>query len=118
MIRGSIVYLKPERCPIGKPRPYIIVSNDIGNIYADYYLCVPLTSKHKRLDIKSHAIVNYHDSVVKGEEITIVKKTDILRRVDLLDADSMRKVDECLRVALGLTGNDSRKANKDDSKRR
>lgn len=96
LMRGAVVYMTTDS------HPSVVVSNDAQNKYSDYLIVVPLTSRQKRLDLKTHAVVNYHDSIVLAENIETVRKADVRSIAHILNKESMKRVDACLSVALNL----------------
>ena len=102
--RGDIVYLKDS---VNKPlnsRPFLIVSNDIGNHFANICLGVPLTTKHKKVSQPTHCVIGFNGSMVLTEQIYTINKDDINRVIGRIDEDDMRRVSECLKVSLALNG--------------
>lgn len=86
-------------------RPWLIVQNNTGNKYAPTTIIVPLTTKMKRTDIKTHCIVTWgriQPSVVLCEQIRTVDFTPGWKYLDTLPAWIMAQVDQCLKNSLGL----------------
>lgn len=56
--RGDVIYLKkviPAEDHIqGGVRPYVVVSNDKGNLHSDFCMAVPLTSKTRKAPLPTH----------------------------------------------------------------
>lgn len=96
IMRGAVVYLTTDR------HPSVVVSNEAQNIYSDYLIVVPMSSRQKRLDLKTHTIVNYHDSIILAESIKTVRKADVRSVAHILNKESMERVDKCLSTALDL----------------
>lgn len=96
LMRGAVVYLTTDT------HPSVVVSNEAQNKYSEYLIVVPMSSRQKRLDLKTHAIVNYHDSIVLAESIKTVKKADVRSIAHILNKESMERVDACLSAALNL----------------
>ena len=74
--RGDIVFIKMDKINIEEnsnvceySRPYIVVSNDIGNYYSKICICVPLTSKQKKVSQPTHFRTGYKDSVAMCEQL-------------------------------------------------
>lgn len=102
--RGDIIYLKDS---VGMPlnaRPFLVVSNDIGNKHANICLGVPLTTKRKKLTQPTHCTVDFNGSMILGEQIYTINKIDINRIIGRITEEDMAKVDECLKVSLALSG--------------
>lgn len=96
LIRGAVVYL------INDTHPYLVVSHDLANKYADTIIVIRLSSRHKRMDLKTHAVVNYNDSIVLAEDIQTVRKSSVRTIVHVVNEISMKEVDKCLKAALDL----------------
>lgn len=94
--RGAVVYLSTDR------HPFVVVSNNSANRHSSEIIVIPMSSKHKRLDLRTHAIVNFHDSLILAENIRSVKKDTVKSIVHILNRESMEKVDSCLHAALNL----------------
>lgn len=96
LTRGAVVYLTTDT------HPFVVVSNNAANMHSSEIIVIPMSSKHKRLDLKTHAVVNYHDSMVLAENIRSVKKDTVKHISHILNRTSMERVDKCLRAALKL----------------
>lgn len=102
--RGDIVYLRDE---VGDPlnsRPFLIVSNDVGNHFSDICLGVPLTTKHKKLSQPTHCIINFNASMVLTEQIYTINKNDINKTIGKITEKDMTQVEKCLKASLALGG--------------
>ena len=106
--RGDIVYVKmkkqnaEESSVMEYSRPYLVVSNDIGNYHSNIYIAVPLPSKEKKLTQPTHYRVSYHDSVVLCEQILTLSQSDINGIRYHLKDEEMKEIDKCLKVSLAL----------------
>ena len=98
--RGDVIYLKRTEEP-SSLRPYVVVSNDVGNRHSMICLAVPLTSKHKNLYMPTHTLVDYNSSMVMAEQIHTFKQEDIERVAHHLSDADMEKVDKCLKASFG-----------------
>ncbi len=92
---------------IRKVRPAIIIQNDLGNKFGPITIVAPVTSQHidnirpfdvliKRtsgLDKDSKAVLN---------QIRSIDKRRLVKKIGKLDAFTMEKVDEGLKISLGL----------------
>lgn len=101
--RGDIIYLKEDEC-INGTRPFLVVSNNIGNHFSGIVLGVPLTANIKKLTQPTHCIVGFRKSMVLTEQIYTIKKENINRVVIHLDEEEMNDVDKCLKASLALDG--------------
>lgn len=96
LIRGAVVYLTNDT------HPYLVVSHNLANKYADTIIVIRLSSRHKRMDLKTHAVVNYNNSIILAEDIKTIKKSSVRSIVHVLNCESMKEVDKCLKAALSL----------------
>lgn len=97
-----------------KVRPALVVQCDTNNRRLDSTLIVQITSRTQLarkeltqllIEVNSPAglrsgLVN--DSAVACENIYTVRQTGIIRIIGSLPEDVMRKVDDCLKAALGI----------------
>lgn len=91
----------------GKRRPALIVSNDIinGNMMNENITVVPLTSNVERLDIPTNVIFDRYTrakNIIKCSEIVTVYKNQLISYESTLDKETMEKVEQALRLALGM----------------
>lgn len=102
--RGDIIYLKDN---VGEPlntRPFLVVSNDVGNRFGSNVLGVPLTTKHKKLTQPTHCLIDFNDSMVLAEQIYTIDKNDINRTIGRINDNDLKHVDQCLMASLSLNG--------------
>lgn len=105
--RGDIVYLKDVYYLAaighvqGGQRPMLIISNDKGNSSSHIVIAVPLTTNKKRLDLPTHTLVT-DKSVALCEQIFTFNQDFIERKVDHIEAETMKKVEKCLAASLGM----------------
>ena len=101
--RGDVVYLfKDISCPNSR-RPFVIVSNDIGNYHSGICLGVPLTTKTKK-PYPTHCKIDFNDSTVMTEQICVIDKESIERVIYRVNDVDMMKINECLNISLALKG--------------
>lgn len=101
--RGDIVYLRTtDNNDVLRKRPYVIVSNDVGNHFAGICLAVPLTTRMKKLNMPTHTIIDYHGSMVMTEQIHTIRQEDIERVAHHLNRADMQNIESCLKNSLGL----------------
>ena len=94
-------------------RPVLIIQNDMGNKYSPTTLVVPLTTNTKDnypFHVKlSSAIYNLKaDSTVMCEQVTVLDKSDIFDCLDEVSDLHMRKIEEAIKISLGMEGEDDR----------
>lgn len=110
--RGDIIYLKEARAIRGSVqgllRPYVVVSNDLGNFHSDICLVCPLTRSIKKLGQPTHAIISYHDSMVCCEQIHTLLQDEIAEVVWHVPDRDLNLIAECLKASLGLKGSELR----------
>lgn len=107
--RGELYYADLG-CGIGSEqegcRPVVILQNDVGNTYSPTTIIAPISRR-------SHAKpTHYHieptaglvqPSVVLLEQIRVIDKGRLERRIGMLSEKSMRGIDNAIRVSVGLT---------------
>ena len=86
--------------------PAVIIQNDIGNKYSPTVIVCYLSSQLKRLEMKTHVLLQYYDnmkvSVAHAEQIATIDKTDIMSVVTKLRPEDVIRIDSAVRVSLGL----------------
>ena len=110
--RGEIylVEFDPARGhEIQKTRPAVVIQNDLGNRYSPVTIVAALTSKLSAKPYPVEVIVSPTKgnglsmrSAVELSQIRSVDRERLVRRLGTLDAPTLRKVDEALKISLGL----------------
>lgn len=109
--RGMVVkvrnqYQNPNGHVITGDRPAVVISNNKGNEYSPVIIVAYMTTSLKRLEMKTHVLLQHYDelllSVVKTEQIDTVDKDDVMEIVTEIRPEDMVRIDAAIRVSLGL----------------
>ena len=107
--RGDIVFIKMNKQNIEKnsnvqeySRPYVVISNNIGNYHSNIFICVPMTTKEKRNDLPTHYRISYHDSIVCCEQIFTFNQDRIDSILSKVSEAELKEIEECIKVSIGL----------------
>jgi mRNA interferase MazF len=111
ILRGDIIIVNFE--PVrgseqGKIRPAVVIQNNIGNKYSKLVIVSPVTGKIYDRELPIHVKVTAQESgLVKDSTILLnhirsVDKSRIRKKIGKLDGYTMSKVDEAIKVSLGL----------------
>jgi len=94
---------------IQKTRPALVIQNDIGNRYGSVTIVAALTSSISPVAYPVEVVIeplasNGLDvrSAIRLDQIRSVDKQRLIRRIGTADVGTMAKVDEALRISLGL----------------
>lgn len=89
---------------IKKRRPAVIISNNAANTFLNRLQVVPITSNVDRV-YPSEALVELdgRQAKVMADQLTMVSKQRLGHKVGDLTADDLRKVEQAVRLQLGLT---------------
>lgn len=114
--RNAIVFVKnpfphDEDSHIMQGNHYAVVcQNDLGNTYSDSVIVCYVTSKVKRLDIRTNICLQFYKgldnkpAMVKCSQIMTVDKDDIIDVVDYLRPEDEIRFNDALKVSLSLVG--------------
>lgn len=107
--RGTVVFVKNNQSNghvMKGTHPAVIIQNNIGNKHSPTVIVCYLSSKLKRLDMKTHVLLQHYDnmttSVVQAEQIATINKTDILSVVTHLRPEDIARLDAAVLVSIGL----------------
>lgn len=89
-------------------RPFLVVSNDIGNKYSETILVCPLTTKEKK-EMPTHYVLwpdrtngITEKSTVLCEQIMTINKKNIIGYVGKVSFDHMLRINTRLLISLGV----------------
>ena len=92
----------------GGVRPVLIIQNDIGNKYSPTVIVAAITSQINKAKLPTHIEISAHeyglnkDSVILLEQIRTIDKKRLREKIGCLDKNMMLKVDNSLKISLGL----------------
>lgn len=90
-------------------RPILIVQNNLGNKYSPTVIGVAITTKTKtnlptHIPIEASRYGLTKDSVILVEQIRTLDKSRLIKKIGVLDLDTMEKVKEALKVSFNIRG--------------
>lgn len=90
-------------------RPVLIIQNDVGNRNSPTTIIAPLTSRNDKTVLPTHIILDKRyglsgKSLVLLEQIRTVDKCRLLNYIGAVDTETMKRVDECIRISFGIGG--------------
>jgi len=109
--RGDIFYA--DLNPVvgseqGGIRPVLVVQNDVGNKYSPTVIVAAITSQIDKAKLPTHVELKSadygleKDSVILLEQLRTIDKRRLKEKITFLDQDIMEKIDEALKISLGL----------------
>lgn len=109
--RGDIYYANLS--PVvgseqGGLRPVLVIQNDVGNKYSPTVIVAAITSQISKAKLPTHVEISAKifnlekDSVVLLEQLRTLDKRRLKEKVTHLSDEIMEKVDEAVRISLGL----------------
>ncbi|MBI4151229.1 type II toxin-antitoxin system PemK/MazF family toxin [Candidatus Woesearchaeota archaeon] len=90
---------------IKKSRPSIIIQNNLGNQFSPLTIIAPITSNTDKIypfEVSLHQPVVVKDSKVLLNHVRTVDKSRLIRKLGVIDDETMLKVDEAIKISLGL----------------
>ena len=94
---------------ISKTRPALIIQNNIGNKHSSITIVAAITSKLPASPYPVEVVVVPSNgngltdvSAIKLSQIRSVDRQRLVKRVGVVDAATMWKVDEAIKISLGL----------------
>lgn len=88
-------------------RPAVIIQNDVGNQMSNTVLVAPLTTRWKH-SLPTHVFLSRSktslraDSVAMMEQVRVVDKSRLLRKVAVVQHEEMEQINRALLVSFGL----------------
>lgn len=109
--RGDVFYA--DLSPVvgseqGGIRPVLVIQNDIGNKYSPTIIVAAITSQINKAKLPTHVEISApeyglpKDSVVLLEQVRTIDKKRLREKIGRFNDEMMAKVDECLKISLGL----------------
>lgn len=92
----------------GGVRPVLIIQNDIGNRFSPTVIVAAITAKIQKAKLPTHVEIDAkkynieRDSVILLEQIRTIDKQRLTDKITNLDETMMSRVDEALKISLGL----------------
>lgn len=106
--RGQVYLarLKGFGCEQRGKRPVLILQNDVGNHFSPTTLVAPITSSKKKRNLPVHVPVFssklYKDSIVLCEQVQVMDKIRLGKRLCCLNDKVMNEVDTALAVSFDI----------------
>jgi|SRR5688572_23640134 mRNA interferase MazF len=110
--RRSEIYLTALDPALGheikKTRPALVLQNDITNQYGMTTIVAAITSKFSSPPYPNEVVIQASGSglevvsTVRLDQIRTVDRQRLLKRLGKVDERTMRKVDEAIKISLGL----------------
>lgn len=89
-------------------RPVLIVQNDLGNKYSPTVILAPISSRLNKTDLPTHVFIKGvdcglpKDSIALCEQIRVINKSSLMKKVGELNRYYMNQIDDAMLVSLGL----------------
>ena len=94
---------------IQKTRPALIIQNDVGNQYSPLTIVAAVTSKVPVMSFPVEVVVEPAKAVglkirsaIRLDQIRTINRQRLIKRLGSVDPTTMRKVDEAIKISLGL----------------
>jgi mRNA interferase MazF len=94
---------------IKKNRPALVIQNDIGNRYSPLTIVAAITSKVSPVPYPVEVVIEPTSanglgvrSAIRLDQIRTVDRQRLIKRLGQIDRSIMTKVDEAIRISLGL----------------
>lgn len=80
----------------------VVVQNNLGNIYSDTVIVVPVTSRAKPIQPTHFSITLEEESTVLCEQIQTIERDSLKKKIYYLSGEEMAKLDQALRSSIDL----------------
>lgn len=93
----------------GNVRPCLVIQNNVGNRFSPTTIVAPITSSRNQksyptnVNILSSGTGLDSDSTIMLNQIKAIDKKRIVKKIGFVNGDIMKKVDEAIKVSLGLS---------------
>ena len=112
-LRRGEIYLSSFDPTVGreikKTRPALVIQNDIGNRYSSVTIVAAITSTISPVPYPVEVVVQPTaanglevPSSIRLDQIRSVDRQRLVRRLGVVDSASISKVDEAIKISLGL----------------
>ena len=110
IMRGQVylAILTGTGCEQRGKRPVLIIQNNVGNHFSPTTLVAPITSSKKKRNLPVHVPVEsnrlYKDSVILCEQIQVMDKSRLRKKLCALGDDVMEQVNKAVGISFDLNG--------------
>lgn len=94
---------------IRKTRPALVIQNDVGNQFSPLTIVAAIASKVSPEPFPVEVVVDPSRnnglsvrSAIRLDQVRTIGRSRVLKRLGAINAVSMRKVDEAIKISLGL----------------
>jgi mRNA interferase MazF len=105
--RGDIFWVNLDPTvgsEINKTRPAVVVSNDAGNEKSLRVIIAPITSSVRHIyPFETKLTVQGKEGKVLLDQIRSIDKQRLLKKIAIVDLDTMQLIDRALKIALSLS---------------
>lgn len=97
----------------GGKRPVLVIQNNVGNKYSPTIIVAMITSQQNKAKLPTHVwIENYKEcglnkpSMVLLEQIKTIDKKRIKKKMNSVDKETLKKINEAIKISVDLTDAD------------
>jgi mRNA interferase MazF len=94
---------------INKTRPALVIQNDVGNRHSPLTIVAAITSKVSVVPYPVEVVVSPSGanrletlSAIRLDQIRTIDKQRLIKRLGAVDHSIMKKVDEAIKISMGL----------------